>query len=403
MDFVWDALLDAVIDTAKMMPLLYAIYVLIEFVSYKFGDRLGPAMEKAGAAGPVIGAVMGVIPQCGISVMGAALYTQRLITIGTLFAVYIATSDEAIPVILSQPEALPVLIPLIVTKLVAAIVVGYLLDFVFRKRNARLLGGPVPGEGDYTVNLTFTEEEFDLLTLAGTVAVSEDGRFFIDPAVLKDDGTLDLDEVARICAKVKEAQGAARADGAGDVGDAGDALVSDGSVSRADGAGAPDSAEDGVSRTLPANVCYCGCCAPAPEGDGKLSARDLLWYPLLHTLQVSAFIFAISFLLALLFEMVGEETIASMLEGRTFLQPIVAALIGVIPNCAASVAITELYLDGILTFGATIAGLAAGGGLGVLLLLEEDGDHKEAVAIVAGLIAVSIVIGLVVQALGIMA
>ena len=140
MELALHCLEHALVDSVKMVPLLFAkIYVAIEALEIKFGNRMGAAMAKAGKAGPVIGAVAGIIPQCGVSVVGTALYTQRLVTIGTLFAVYLATSDEAIPVILSQPDAAGLLVPLIATKLVIAIVVGYALDIAFRKRNRRVL------------------------------------------------------------------------------------------------------------------------------------------------------------------------------------------------------------------------------------------------------------------------
>ena len=308
MELVLHCLEHAFVDSVKMVPLLFVIYVAIEALEIKFGDRMGAAMARAGKAGPVVGALAGIVPQCGVSVVGTALYTQRFVTIGTLFAVYLATSDEAIPVILSQPDAAGLLVPLIATKLVVAIVVGYALDVAFRKRNRRLLGHG----HDHAA------------------AGSED---------------LEAAEAAAL-----EEQ---------------------------------------------------GCCGHEPAGGhGCFTARGLLLHPLVHTLKVWVFIFLTSFVLALAFELVGEDTIAAALEGQTLLQPILAALVGLIPNCAASVAVTEFYLQGIITFGAAIAGLCASGGLGVLVLLKED-SRREALAIIGGLFAVSVAAGLVVQALGI--
>lgn len=319
-EIVLDALLDALVDSAKMLPVLFLIYVLIEVLEVKLGDRLGAAMARAGKAGPLVGALAGIVPQCGLSVVGAAMYTQRLVTVGTLFAVLLATSDEAIPIMLSEPGAAGLVGPLILTKLVIAIAVGYALDLVFHKRNARLM------------------------EQAGTPAAGNHAAE--NPAA---------------------------------------------------GAPAP---------------CACGCAghassAPGAEGAGaegqggrRLTARDLLVTPLRHTMEVFVFILLTSFVLALVFALVGHDALSQALAGHPVLQPALAALVGLIPNCAASVAVTEFYLEGVITYGAAIAGLCAGGGLGVLVLIKED-RHAEAAAILAGLYAVSVLAGLAVQALGI--
>ena len=312
MDVLLDTGLDALIDTLKMIPWLFVIYVLIEVLEVKLGNRMGTLMERTGKAGPLIGAALGVIPQCGFSVVGTALYTQRLVTIGTLFAIYIATSDEAIPILLSQPGAMGALVPLILTKLVCAIVVGYALDLVFRRRNAAV----------------FAHER------AVETGVDDPGHHH----------------------------------------------------------------EHALEER--------GCCGHEPAGHDeheRLTARTLLWHPLVHTLKVAGFIFVVSLAIAVVFALVGQETIAAWLAGKELLQPVFAALVGLIPNCAASVAITQFYVDGVITFGAAIAGLAASGGLGLLVLLEEDRQRAEAAAIIGGLFAIAVVIGLVIQALGITA
>jgi len=126
-----EILLDAFLDTAKMIPLLLLIYIGIELVEYKFGEKIRKTVQKSGTVGPIIGALAGSFPQCGFSVIGTALYTQRLVTIGTLMAIYIATSDEAIPIILSQPEKAGINLPLILTKIFIALLAGYSIDFVF--------------------------------------------------------------------------------------------------------------------------------------------------------------------------------------------------------------------------------------------------------------------------------
>ena len=300
-----DAFLDALTDSLKMLPLLFIIYVLIELVEEKWGSRLSGAIAKAGKLGPVIGAVAGIIPQCGLSVVGAALYNQRLLTVGTFAAVYLATSDEAIPVILSQPGAAPLLVPLIGSKLVVAIAVGYALDAVLRKRNQQ---------------------------------VWEHDRHFAD-------GT---DDPAHHHETALEEH---------------------------------------------------GCCGHEPAAPHQhLTARTLLWHPLVHTAKVFVFIFLVSLVLALAFAIVGQEAIAQALAGHTLLQPVLAALIGLIPNCAASVAVTELYLSDVITFGACLAGLLANGGLALLVLFKE-GNRREALIFTAGMLVIAVAAGMLVQTL----
>ena len=138
-DYLFNIFLEALTDSAKMIPLLLIIYVGIELVEYKYANKIREAVQKAGAAGPAVGAVTGSFPQCGISVVASALYTQRLATIGTLLAVYLSTSDEAIPVILSQPEKAEIIVPLIITKIIIALIGGYAVDFAFRKSNKETL------------------------------------------------------------------------------------------------------------------------------------------------------------------------------------------------------------------------------------------------------------------------
>ncbi|NTU89028.1 MAG: arsenic efflux protein, partial [Actinobacteria bacterium] len=255
-----------------------------------------------GKAGPAIGALLGTIPQCGISVMGTALYTQRLITIGTLMAVYLSTSDEAIPVILSQPDKFGVIVPLVISKLIIALVVGYSLDLMLVKQRKATLA--------------------HIDALAG---------------------------------------------GHDDIGHHHDDVL------------------EGPA-----------CCGHTPGAAIKtFMAKRFFVHPLIHTLKVFVFIFLVSLAINVLIGTIGEEAFAGLLAGHTILQPVLAALVGLIPNCAASVAITELYLEGAITFGAVIAGLCASGGLGVLVLFKEAENKKEALKIIALLFVISVVAGLI--------
>lgn len=308
MTLLLDALLDAFTDSIKMVPLLLVIYFLIEWAEYRFGNRLGHAVERAGSAGPLVGAVAGIIPQCGISVIGSALYTQRLVTVGTLMAVFLATSDEAIPVILSQPDRVGELLPILLTKLVVAIVAGYAIDLIWRSRNR--------------------------MTLEHIDAVDK----------------------------------------------------------------GHDAADHDHSHVLDEKACCGHHPSAGPESDGSQGdsrrIRELIVHPIVHTLKVFVFIFLVSLALALMFALIGQDTLVALMAGHPILQLLFATLIGVIPNCAASVAVTEFYLSGVISFGSCIAGLCAGSGLGLLVLFKE-GNRREALYITGLLLAISLVAGAV--------
>lgn len=133
----------ALIDTAKMLPFLFIIYVAIEYIEIKLGDNLITKVKKAGKVAPAAGAFFGLVPQCGFSVMATALYNKKVVTLGTLLAVYLSTSDEALPIILSQPDKIKVVLPLFLTKFIIALIAGYLVDFVITARSKNQVGAEV--------------------------------------------------------------------------------------------------------------------------------------------------------------------------------------------------------------------------------------------------------------------
>lgn len=130
-------LIEALADTSKLVPLLAAIYFLFSFLEYSYGDRMWHFILRMGAWGPMAGALCGCLPQCGFSVIAAALYSKRLVSVGTLLAVFISTSDEAVPVLLTMPEKAPVVVQLIAIKVVIAIIAGIIVDFFVNKRAAK--------------------------------------------------------------------------------------------------------------------------------------------------------------------------------------------------------------------------------------------------------------------------
>ncbi|MBQ8749802.1 MAG: arsenic efflux protein [Clostridia bacterium] len=278
----------ALIDTLKIFPFLIIAYILIEVFTYFLSDKLNNGILSKWA--PLFGGLLGTIPQCGFGVVSAELYTRRFITIGTLFAVFIATSDEAILVLIASPEGLKALIPVILIKLVLAIVVGVLLDVIFAKRNKRLMEK--------------ADEE--------------------------------LEEELEDCEDVQA----------------------------------------------------CSCCACKPESKWEI----FLLNPLIHSLKILAFIFAVNIVFGTIIHFVGEDNVVNFLQSSSAFGPLISALVGLIPNCASSVIISQLYVLGGLNFASLVAGLCANVGVASLVLFRKI-KIKEAILIIVSLFAISIAIG----------
>ena len=289
---------EALIDTGKLVPFLAAIYFVVGFLEYRYGDRISHVLRDLGVLGPIVGALLGCIPQCGFSVVASALYVKRVISVGTLLAVFLSTSDEAVPVLLSMPDKAKMVGVLIAIKVVIAIAAGVGIDYVIRVCQA-----PRPKEA--TAN-------------ASSVVV------------------------------VKE---------------------------------------------------HAGCCSHGLDGR-PAKVQALFLHPLRHTAKIFVFLLLLTLVLNFLVEQMGPERIGAVLLQGTIFQPVLASLIGLVPNCFASVLLAELYAKGSISFGALVAGLCAGGGLGILVLLKENGDFKDTVFVIGLLLTVSIVSGISIQLAG---
>ncbi|PIP22774.1 MAG: hypothetical protein COZ91_00840 [Candidatus Nealsonbacteria bacterium CG_4_8_14_3_um_filter_39_7] len=296
--------LDALMDSFKMVPLLLIIYIGIELIEYRFGNRIREKIQKAGAVGPAIGAIAGSFPQCGFSVVATALYTQRLVTVGTLMAVYLSTSDEAIPIILAQPDKTGIILPLISTKIFIALMAGYAIDSAFRKENKKILAH------------------------IESYAHSKDDKDHHHESVIEEKA----------------------------------------------------------------------CCGHSASALAKgFNPKEIFFHPVIHTFKIFVFIFAVSFLINFAIFQIGEEAFGKLFLSNSFLQPFLMGLVGLIPNCVASVAITQLYLGGLISFGSVIAGLCASGGLGILVLFREEKDKKNVFRILLLLFGISVSSGLIIQ------
>ncbi len=308
-----DILIDALKDSALMIPLLLIIYIGIEFVEFKYGHKIRDRVRAAGKAGPALGAAFGCVPQCGFSVVTTALYTKRVVTLGTLIAVYLSTSDEAIPIILSQPDKAKVILPLILSKVVIALIAGYAIDFVIRKRN---------GIGQSS-NETYNEIH----------QVSEEGHAH-DEEAAHAEASDDIDEK--------------------------------------------------------------GCCGHSCTND-KPDLKEIVLHPVIHTLKVFFYIFLVSFLINFIIYEIGEDNLKNAFLSNSIFQPVLAGLVGLIPNCSASVAVTEIFLKGGISFGSVIAGLSAGAGLGLIVLFKENKNRRQTLKIIGLLYAISVSAGILIQ------
>lgn len=308
---------DAFVDSLNMVPFLLLIYFVVEWLEGRFGTAIQQRIRWAGKAGPLLGALFGCIPQCGFSVVGSALYTRRLVTTGTLLAVFLSTSDEAVPVILAQ-RRFDVIGWILLTKIIVAIVAGYLVD-VFQHR-------------------AFPVHE----------------------------------EIAA---------------GIPDV--AGSPPVGPGSAVQTGELHALEEPEEEIHVDA--------CCGHHVAEESR--PRKHWLHPLRHTAQVFLFIFLVSLGINLLlyFVRVQGGDINRFLLGGTAWQPVVTAIFGLIPNCAASVAIAELYLKNGIGFGAAVAGLCSSAGLGILVLLKDNQRPGDTLRVIGLLLGASIATGLFLQ------
>lgn len=283
-----EILLDALKDTTAMIPWLFGIYIALELLEHRTEAWITAGISHKAGIAPFLGALLGCLPQCGFSVIASALYTRRCISLGTLLAVFISTSDEAIPVILAQQNQTPVVLSLLLTKVVLATLAGYAIDLLFKKKAA--------------------EAHAPHATI-----VPEGGHQ------------------------------------------------------------------------------HCSCHSHAC---GESRWKTYLLFPLKHTVNIALFIFAVSVAIGFVISRFGESGLHRFFCSGTIFQPLIAVLIGLIPNCAASVAITEIYLKGGITFGSAIAGLSASGGLGLLVLIKTHPDRKEVGLIFTLLLLISLSAGI---------
>lgn len=330
MDFLVDVLTESVIDTLKLIPFLFLTYLAMEALEHSASHHVRAAVEKSGKAGPVVGSILGALPQCGFSAMAATLYAGRVVTAGTLVAVILSTSDEMIPVFVAHQESPTRLFGILALKVIVGIVAGLLVDVALRMLHRT-------GDGHPHIH--------------------------------------ELCERAHChCEDAEDENGSAEAEPEAQAATAGE--------------------HDDVGRRAHEH-------ARGHDHHGH-SLWPIVRSALVHTVQVTVFIFLVTFVFGLLIEGVGEDAIGELLADHPVRATFIAALVGLIPNCGASVALTELFLDGTLAAGPMVAGLLVSGGVGLLVLWRTNVDLRQNAVVTGVVYAVGVAVGLLVGATGMM-
>jgi len=269
------------LDSIKILPFLLIAYLIMEFIEHKTTDKTRNAIKKSGKFGPFIGSLLGAFPQCGFSVTATNLYAGRVITLGTLFAVYLSTSDEMLPILLSEGVAGPLILKILGIKILIGILVGVIIDLAANKLYKN------------------KKEE---------------------------------NKIESICEH---------------------------------------------------DHCHC---------------EESIWKSAIkHTISVFIFIVLISLVLNISIEYIGEDTLAGLISGKPVITAVIACAIGLIPNCASSVILTQLYLSNVLNLAVMIGGLLVNAGVGLLVLFKVNHNLKENVKIVLGLYAIGVISAILLQ------
>ena len=299
-------------DTLYLIPFLFVTYLAMEWLEHKAGDKAEDAVRRAGAAGPVVGALVGIVPQCGFSAAAATLWAGRVITLGTLFAVFLSTSDEMLPIFLAEQVAPMTILKIMGVKLMIGMVMGFVVDAAIR------------------------------------LARRDREKLRIHELCERDRCHCNGD--CETCEQQPEL--------------------------------AYDFEHD-------------------EEHGHHHEGGSILRSALKHTVQVTVFIFIITLVLDGALELVGEDALAAFLGSNPVLSVLGSALVGLIPNCAASVVIAQLYVEGALGAGAMMAGLLVSAGVGLLVLFRTNRRLRQNLIVLAGLWATGVFWGLIISAFGI--
>ena len=276
-------LLDTLFESLNLLPFLLITFLIIEFIEHKASKKSIKMLTKTKKYGPIIGGILGATPQCGLGVMATNLYATNIITIGTLIAIYLSTSDEMLPVLISEGMPFSKILIILLIKIVIGIACGFIIDFIFRKKNKHT--------------------------------------------------KIDVQE---LCEN---------------------------------------------------EHCHC--------------ENSIIKSSLIHTLKTFSFIFLVSFVLHIFIHEIGEDKISNLLLNGNIFTPFLSSIIGLIPNCAGSVVITELYVNNVISFGSMLAGLLTGSGISILILFKVNSDLKENMMILGTIYIIGVIFGILFNLVGI--
>lgn len=316
----------SVLDTAYLIPFLFLTYVFMEWIEHCTSHKFQNSIRKSGKAGPIVGAILGVVPQCGFSAVASTLYAGRVITIGTLFAVFVSTSDEMLPIFIAGGVDAQTIFSVLGTKIVIGIVLGFIIDAVYAK---------------------FYKSSV---------------RFKIHDICMRD--MCDCCHDCKTCIHNPENV-----------------------YSHFD-----DCSEYG-------NDCCHHVHIHVHEHTHNFKHRimSILRSALIHTLKITLFVFAVTLALTSLIELCGEDNIAKLISNNEVLAIITSAILGLVPNCAASVLIADMWVQGLINYSAMMSGLIVSAGIGYLVLFRTNKDVRGNLAIVSLVLATAIVFGIIIN------
>ena len=279
-----DIVQDTLIDAVKLIPFLFIAYLLMEYLEHKTGDKTKEIVKKSGKLGPLFGGILGIFPQCGFSATASKLYAGRIISMGTLIAVFLSTSDEMLPILISKATPIEIILQILAIKLVIGVIAGFIVDAVIK--------------------------------------------------VVRKKGKNEIEENAmeHICEEE-----------------------------------------------------HCDC----EHGIFRSAVK--------HTLHILLFITVITFIVNILIAIIGEENISNIVLNIPVVGILISALVGLIPNCAGSVILTELYLSNLISMGSMIAGLLVGSGIGILILFRVNKHLKENLTITGILYFIGVISGIIID------
>ena len=395
---MWDVILDALIDSSIAAPFLLIIYLLIEWLERNSRARASSVRLLNGKLAPLVAGGVGLIPQCGFSVMATDLYCQNFLKLGTLIAFFVATSDEALPILLTNPDTLNVTWIVVLVKIVYAVALGYLIN-LFDKRNLNAV----------TDNLTLVEDEHgphdhshehdcEHDDKSNIVSDSADnmslGEGLCSERQCLSNGSADkhyFDQAKRV-EKSSEAQNMCHSDQTSEAQNICHPEQASGASASKD-LGTPSKGNDQFDGCEPNTVIHVsdGCCHHDMTKTGGF--WNFVKHPLLHTLKIFVYIFVVNAIFGLLL-FYFEQPIKIFTANLGFAQSFITALVGLVPNCASSVIVTGMYAEGIIGLPALLAGLVSNSGIALAILFKDRKHLKRNFAILGIMYLAGIVIGI---------